>query len=255
MEQEMFLKQLALLVDYARTKDNKLGEEEVREYFSEMNLTEEQLKLVYEYLTEHHVDIKGVFVKKGEKPMSREDSAYLRIYRKEINALPIRTKEEMEEIYRLLSEGDESILQKAIESHLKRIVTIAAKYKNRGVLLEDLIQEGNLELISSIHEILGDETINNPRKEIERRVKSRLIELVDEALEATGREHSILAKTNLIYEATKVLAEELGTVANIHELAEYTKMTEDEIMELVDLSLEEIKIGECGHNHHEETNV
>lgn len=250
MNQEIFLKQLNLLVDYARTKENKLQKQEVNDYFSEMKLNEEQLKLVYEYLAEHHVEVKGTSAKKDGKPMSQEDSAYLRIYRKEINTLPTRTKEEMEDIYRLLSEGEESILQTAIESHLKRVVTLAAKYKNRGVLLEDLIQEGNLELISSIHNLLGNNDIDNHRKEIERCIKARLIELVDEAAEATGRENSILAKTNLVYEATKVLAEELGMVANIHELAEYTKMTEDEIMELVELSLEEIKIGEC-HYHHE----
>ena len=52
-----------------------------------------------------------------------------------------------------------------------------------------------------------------------------------------------MAKTNLIHEATKILAEEWGRLATLSELADYTKMTEDEIRMYVDLALEEIHIG------------
>ena len=101
--------------------------------------------------------------------------------------------------------GDASVQHKVIESFLKRVVTLAGKYKNRGVPLGDLFQED----------------ISDVKKELERSVRGRMIELADSQLESRGQENTILAKTNLIHEATKVLAEEWGRLATVAGLAEY----------------------------------
>lgn len=251
MDQSEFLRQCKDLVEYARAKDSKLSKTEVRDYFSEMNLKEEQLDSVYSYLAEHNVEIRGVSSVK-EQTLTETDSLYLKLYKKELRNLPTRTKEEIEAFYRALGDGDECMIHKVIECHLKRVITLAEKYKNRGVLLEDLIQEGNLELISCANHLLGKKNISSYQKEIDRAVKARLISLVDEAMEGMGVENTILAKTNLLHEATKVLAEENGTVADIHELAQYTKMSEEEIKNIIELSLDEIKLGECKHDHEED---
>lgn len=246
-EQE-FLEQLKDLLDFAKTKESRLTKKEIDEYFSDMKLSDEQLTLVYAYMKEHNVEVKGT-ENEEEEELTEEDSQYLKMYRREINQLPKRTKEEIESFYERLRQGDETVVQVLIESHLKAVIRIAKKYKNRGVYIEDLIQEGNIALISEVHELLGNAEITNSKKEIERAVRACMIELVDEEMELTGRENSMLAKTNLIYEATKILAEDMGRVANIHELAHYTKMDEKEILELVDLALDEIKLGECNHDH------
>ncbi len=59
----------------------------------------------------------------------------------------------------------------------------------------------------------------------------------------SGLKKSILAKSALIHEATMHLAEELGKVADIHELSEYTKIPEQEIKDIVELSIDAISIG------------
>lgn len=250
MKEQDFLTQLKDLRDYAGTKENHLSKKEIKEYFGEMDLTKEQLDQIIKYLSEHNIEVGGQ--KRKTEQISSEDSAYLKIYRQEINQLPKRDAEELNAIYARLKNGEEDVVEAAIEAHLHRVVTLANKYRSRGVLLEDLIQEGNLELIMCIHSLLGNTEIEEHRKEIERQVKARMIELVDEAMASEGVENTILAKTNLIHEATKALAEEMGELADIHELAEYTKMTEEEIMEIIELSLDEMKIGECKH-HHEHT--
>jgi len=48
--------------------------------------------------------------------------------------------------------------------------------------------------------------------------------------------HTLLAKTNLLREAAKYLAEENGHVASIWELAEYTKLPLSEIHDIMGLS-------------------
>lgn len=243
--QEEFLKQLEDLLAYAKSSDSKISKKEIKEYFSDMKLSEEQLKLIVEYMQKHNVDVSGAKkTKDKEAELTETDTKYLNIYRKEMRALPVRDDAQMEEIYDKISNGDDNILNVAIEAHLKRVVTLATKYKNRGVFLEDLIQEGNIALIECIHGLLGKENTGDFKKQIDRAVRGRCIELVDEALEVDGLENSVLGKTNLLLEATKVLAEDLGRIATAEEVAEYTKLTMEEIMDLKELSLDEIKLGD-----------
>ena len=61
------------------------------------------------------------------------------------NAL-IKASDEIE-LGRKIHEGDESALSKLVVSNLRLVVSIAKRYRNNGLDLEDLIQEGNLGLI------------------------------------------------------------------------------------------------------------
>lgn len=260
-DQNEFMKQMLTLVDLAKANESRITKKEVNDFCSDLELTAPQLKLVYEFLDEHNIEVVGHSSKKKagsksekngefhaeegdglEKDLNTEDSKYLRVYRKELRELPEISAEEKDALYERLRSGDESAMHPVIESYLKRVVTLAGKYKNRGVPLEDLIQEGNLTLITTVDMLCGNADIQDVKKELERSVRARLIELADSQLESRGQENTILAKTNLIHEATKILAEEWGRLATVAELAEYTKMTEEEIRMYVDLSLEEIHI-------------
>lgn len=57
------------------------------------------------------------------------------------------TREEEIELTRRLKEGDMEARAELIKSNLRFVITIAKQYKNSGLLLEDLISEGNLGLI------------------------------------------------------------------------------------------------------------
>lgn len=269
-DQNEFMAQMLALVDLAKRNDSRITKKEVGEFCRGLELTDAQLKLVYDFLDEHNIEVAGHVRKKtgagnsaraGNGAMvgngdesgiaqngpddgwNTEDSKYLSLYRRELRGLKEISEEEREELFRRLCSGDESAVHPVIEAHLKRIVTLAGKYKNRGVPLEDLIQEGNLTLLTTVDMLCGNDEVADVKKEIDRAVRARMIELADDRLESRGMENTIVTKTNLIHEATKVLAEEWGRLATVAELAEYTKMTEEEILMYVDLSLEEIKVG------------
>lgn len=74
-------------------------------------------------------------------------------------------------------------------------------------------------------------------------VRQAMVEAVDEEIGNSDWENSMLAKSNLVNEAAKYLAEDLGRVATVQELAEYTRLTEQEILDLRTLSLDAIKVG------------
>ena len=74
------------------------------------------------------------------------NSDSLDIYFKTINNLNPLKKEEELELADLAQQGDAAAINKLIKHNLKIVVTIANKNVGRGILVDDLIQQGNLGL-------------------------------------------------------------------------------------------------------------
>ncbi len=79
-----------------------------------------------------------------------EDSSVLSMYMKELNKLPLITHEEEVELFKKIKKGDLRARNKVIESNLRFVVKIAKKYQNQGLPLDDLINEGNIGLMTAI---------------------------------------------------------------------------------------------------------
>jgi len=81
---------------------------------------------------------------KIKEPISED---ILSLYLKEINKIPLLSREEEEELAKRAMKGDEEAKQKLVEANLRFVVSIAKKYQVSGISLIDLINEGNLGLI------------------------------------------------------------------------------------------------------------
>ena len=62
-DQNEFMRQMLDLVEYARTNENRITKEQVDDFCQDLDLKKTQLKLVYEVLEEHHIEIEGVSTK------------------------------------------------------------------------------------------------------------------------------------------------------------------------------------------------
>ncbi len=78
------------------------------------------------------------------------DDRGLQKYLQEISNTPTLSREEEQELAKKAKTGDEKAIQKLIESNLKFVVKIAARYQNRGLSFSELISEGNVGLIKAI---------------------------------------------------------------------------------------------------------
>ena len=58
-----------------------------------------------------------------------------------------------------LNKGDEKAKHQLIEAHLRLVVNIASRYRNKGVDMADLIQEGNLGLYEALNRFDGNRNI------------------------------------------------------------------------------------------------
>ncbi len=81
--------------------------------------------------------------------MKKEDEI-LDYYLKEINKIPLLSAEEELDLALKAKNGDKKAKEKIIKSNLRFVVSIAKKYQNRGLEMEDLISEGNIGLLIAI---------------------------------------------------------------------------------------------------------
>lgn len=72
------------------------------------------------------------------------------VYLHEIGAMPLLTAVEEKDLTRAMRAGDFEARQQMIKANLRLVVSIARHHQNRGVALDDLIEEGNLGLIHAL---------------------------------------------------------------------------------------------------------
>lgn len=79
-----------------------------------------------------------------------EDENILKTYLKEINKIPLITPQQEAVLVSKAQKGDSLAREELLNSHLRFVVTVAKKYQGQGIPLIDLINEGNIGLITAL---------------------------------------------------------------------------------------------------------
>lgn len=79
-----------------------------------------------------------------------DDENILSQYLKEINKIPLLTREQENEYAVKAAQGDKNAKDMLIKANLRFVVNVAKKYQNQGLPLIDLISEGNIGLMNAI---------------------------------------------------------------------------------------------------------
>mgnify|MGYP002672783772 FL=1 len=148
-------------------KKGVLDYKDINDKLEELDLDPAQIDKIYEYLEKHGIEIVGNLEEELEAidddmQITQEDLDDLsvpdgisiddpvRMYLKEIGKVNLLTSAEETELARRMSEGDTEARRQLAEANLRLVVSIAKRYVGRGMLLLDLIQEGNLGLIKAV---------------------------------------------------------------------------------------------------------
>jgi RNA polymerase primary sigma factor len=148
--------------------------QEVMNALEEVELSADQIDEVYTHLQSQGIDLVADNAKPADRVVTEEaegrdaesesdasthDQAlpegvglddHVRMYLKEIGRVPLLTAEEEVELAKRIEMGEEEARRGLAEANLRLVVSIAKRYLGRGMLLLDLIQEGNLGLIKAV---------------------------------------------------------------------------------------------------------
>jgi RNA polymerase primary sigma factor len=81
---------------------------------------------------------------------SRDDENVLSMYLREINKIPLLTRDEEDKYARAAAKGEKFAKDMLVQANLRFVVNVAKKYQNQGLPLSDLISEGNIGLMNAI---------------------------------------------------------------------------------------------------------
>lgn len=275
-----FMETLRSVQEIARTSTEPMSKEEIQTYFKEMDLSEEQQEMIYQYLlhpqeepTEEEsedlseteeteqsgsADTKGNSTDAAGNKITQnsvdkaKNAPHFQMYLDEIQQIPELSKEQEILLYERLLAGEETVIADISGQWLRKIIEIAGAYATDKVLLEDLVQEGNIGLLLGAQQLLGAKKDSTDEefavelsdgKEPYAAAEHRLEIFVRDAMERyrqeiegeNNSEHTILAKVSLVHEARKALAEETGTTPTLQELSDYTRISIEEITDILAL--------------------
>lgn len=80
----------------------------------------------------------------------QNENTILSTYLKEINKIPLLSREEEYDLAIKAVAGDKDAQDKLIKANLRFVVNVAKKYQNQGLPLMDLVSEGNIGLMNAV---------------------------------------------------------------------------------------------------------
>ncbi|MFP4364705.1 MAG: RNA polymerase sigma factor RpoD/SigA [Spirochaetia bacterium] len=169
------------------------------------------------------------------------DENTLSMYLKEINRIPLLTREEENKYATLAAEGDQQAKNKLVQANLRFVVNVAKKYQNQGLPLSDLISEGNIGLMNAIERFdvtKGFHFISYAvwwiRQAILKAIceKSRMIRL------PLNRANELVQ----IEKTRKLLQSAIGDEPDVEQIARELNMTPEHVSDLLNISRDLISL-------------
>ena len=277
LQQEQFTKALLGLVDLAKTKKNVLQYGEINDAFKGLELTEDKMDLVLEYLEKQKIDIVNaeVGVDNAEDLILDNDDIILddedeveiiddvdvlegvstedpvRMYLKEIGNVPLLTTEQEVELAKRVEAGDEEAKKQLTEANLRLVVSIAKKYVGRGMPFLDLIQEGNMGLMKAV-----DKFDYTKGYKFSTYATWWIRQAITRGIADTGRTIRVpvhMVETIKTLRMTRTLLQELGREPTPEEVAERLNVSVSRVREVLKISRDPVSldtpIGEEDDSH------
>jgi len=230
----LFAKTLEKVREIAKDQGNCISEEQVQKEFAVLELNESQLEMVYDYLKKHKIGV-GQPVNM-EDYLSEEEINYLQTYLDEIAQLPAFSEGEKEAITLSAMAGDVDAQNQLMQIYLPDVVEIAKLYTGQGVLVEDLIGEGNVAVAVGVTMLGCLENAKEAQGLLGKMIMDAMEDYIEENASNEKADQKVADKVNQVHDAAKELAEALNRKVTVEELVQETGMSRKKIMEAIRLS-------------------
>lgn len=255
-----FNEALSALIEYATVNGNQVTTENVHTYFGDILDNEDMYHAVYQYLTDSKIKISDLDIpvsnptassenaefcqnqgNHNHAESSEEEKMFLEMYMKDLSDIAPVSPEEKAILIERGCRGDRSAFTNLVEACLPNVIEIADRFMGQGVKRGDLIQEGNLGLIEGIMNYDGKSDFDSF---VAKYIENALKDAINEELGMNRIAEHAADRANAISDATTELAEKLGREATIEELCEFMSLSEDEIRDVMKMSLDAMTIND-----------
>ena len=246
MDKEIwFAKTLEQVKQQAREQGSCISGEQVKEAFQELELSDTQFEMVFDYLKKQKIGI-GEPVNADEY-LTDEERSYLQDYMDEIGALPVYSQGQIEGYTIAAMAGEADAQAKLVEIYLKDVMDIAKLYTGQGVLLEDLIGEGNLALTFGVSMLGSLEKPEEAQGMLAKMIMDAMEEYIQENASNEKTDRRVADKVNQVADKARELAQELHRKVTPEELAAETGLSVKSIRDAMRMSgykIEELEYAE-----------
>ena len=266
---EDFLIKLEGIRELAKASENVLSREQVDEYFADSELTEEQMKLVYDYLRSSAIAVTGgaeVKIADGlvslrqrvkashtaEESSSEESSeeedaseeekkSALEIYLEEISEDQSIPENIELMLFKKAADGDIESRNILARAYLSEVCDLAGEYESEGMNAEDLVSEANMGLMLALGELEQMDSLAAYKASLINSVGKYLEEATSQMKEDRDRDNAVAAKVNHLSSAIRSLEDDLGKQVSIEEVSAFLDIPLEEIKEVLDLAGDELR--------------
>lgn len=272
VDQNTFIETVQSVSQIIRTSADPIGREEIMSYFKDMDLNKAQEDLIFDFLLNHHDEPENgqedvetentdevsekntdIIYSEGEPIGQKKDTAsdenddgfdedslipdspMFKMYLEELDEIPEYSKEEQDELYKKLLNGDESVIHTISNMWLKSVLDMAKKLAVTKEGFEDVVQEGNMALFMHLTELCGAGENENIEDEILEVIEAAMKECIRDQTGESENENAMVGKVSLVSWAVEHLKSKNGTDPSAQELSEYTSVPADELSSILEL--------------------
>ena len=168
--------------------------------------------------------------------MMENDNEVLSVYLREINRIPLLSYDEEYELALKAKAGDRSARDRIIQSNLRFVVSVAKKFRGNGLPLSDLIDEGNIGLITALDKFEPEKGYHFISYAVWW-IRQSIMKAISEKSRAVRLPLNRSNELMQIQKAQKSLMHEMEkTSPNASEIAEITGLDEKLVDELLSIS-------------------
>ena len=166
---------------------------------------------------------------------SFDDENIISLYLKEINKIPLLTREEENHYARLAAQGDQAAKEKLVNANLRFVVNVSKKYQNQGLPLPDLINEGNIGLMNAIERFDVDKGFHFISYAVWW-IRQAILKAISEKARMIRLPLNRANELVQIDKARKELQSGKAVEPEVDEIAEATMMDKDHVANLINIS-------------------
>ena len=234
-QQTAFLEKLHRLKEELAAGGNFSDDQSIKDFFENESLTGPQLQMIRDYIKESG---------QAEVILSDDDREYLESYAELFQ--PARPLDSSDfDLYVRTKNGDHAAYEQLAAAYMPSVLDAAKLHKTEGIFLGDLVSEGSIGLAEGLASFSKPE---NAHAEIMEKIQKsiRLYLLEQDAIK--NQDNTLIEKVKEMDAALDYLKEELGRKVYIEEVADYLHISENEVMDILKLTGEDI---DQEHDHEE----